>query len=243
LTRDGIEARSEWQTLETAHGEMRTYYASGTRSPRGAVIVLQEAFGVNSHIQSVANRFAANGYLALAPDLFHRFDQQVVSYDDRDTAMGLIARLGPEEIYADVGAALAAADSQAPGLPCSLVGFCFGGRAAFTAACTLDGISAAVAFYGPGIASGPHAMLDHAHGIEARVLLLYGADDPRISADERAATDDALTNAGVNYASHVYPDAGHAFFSDARPTFFRPGPALDAWLRVDMFLSGTGRPN
>ncbi|MBS1675842.1 MAG: dienelactone hydrolase family protein [Actinobacteria bacterium] len=231
------ESCSEWLTLEVGGAEMNAYLAAGPGAPRGAVVVLQEAFGVNAHIQSVANRLAADGYLALAPDLFHRSEEGLVDYGNREEAMARIARLGVEEVAADAGAAVAAARSRAPGAPVSVLGFCFGGRAAFTAACVVEGIDRAVVFYGPGIASGPHAVLDRVGGISARMLLLYGGGDPTISAADREAIEAALSEAGVEHESRVYAEAGHAFFCDARPSLFRAGPALDAWFGVRDLLA------
>jgi carboxymethylenebutenolidase len=231
--------RSEWRTLETDNGDMRAYVAATTSSPRGAIVVLQEAFGVNAHVQSIANRFAASGYLAMAPDLFHRQDAGVVDYQDRDRAMTLIGELGPEEIAADVGAAVASLRDGEPALSRAVVGFCFGGRAAFTSACTVEGLEAAVMFYGPGVASGPHAVLDRAEGIASRMLLIYGAEDPTISAVDREAIEEALQAEGIEHSTQIYEDAGHAFFCDARPELFRAGPSLDAWERMSDFLAAS----
>lgn len=228
--------RSEWRELAVDGQPMRAYLASAVEEPRAAVLVLQEAFGVNAHIQSIANRLASTGFLALAPDLFHRSGEEVVEYEDRSRAMGLIGELGAEQIAADVGTAVAAVRAEAPALPVAVVGFCFGGRAAFTSACLVDGIEAAAVFYGPGIAGGSHAVLDHVEGIDARMLLLYGEEDPTIPAEDRAAIEAALEAAGVDFSSVVYPDAGHAFSCDARPAMFRAGPALDAWTRLLAFL-------
>jgi carboxymethylenebutenolidase len=229
--------RTEWRTVETADGDMRAYVAEVGSSPRGAVLVLQEAFGVNAHIQAVANRFASHGFLAVAPDLFHREQTPILAYDDRSTAMEAIGKLGAEQIVTDVGAVVKGLGEGHPGLPVAAVGFCFGGRAAFTAAFEVEGLAAAVSFYGPGVAAGPHAALDRVRATATRLLLLYGAEDPTISEQHRAAIDDALRAAGVDFASHVYEGAGHAFFCDARPAAFQPAAALDAWQRVSELLA------
>lgn len=228
--------RSEWVTVATEDGAMRTYLAATSSAVRGVVVVLQEAFGVNAHIISVANRFAGSGYLALAPDLFHRAGVETVSYDDRDNAMRLIAGIGRDQIKTDVAAVVDLARSESGHENCAVVGFCFGGRAAFTAGCMVDGIGAVASFYGPGIAAGPHGMLDHLPTSMPRVLLVYGGADPTISQEERTAIDEALFRAGARHESRVYPDAAHAFFCDARPAAFRPREALDAWHRLQRFL-------
>lgn len=232
-----MTVRSEWHTVKTTDGEMRAYLAATGSAQRASVIVLQEAFGVNAHIQSVANRFAAAGFLAIAPDLFHRSGVDVLEYEDRETAMSMIGALGVEEITIDVEAALGKAKAEAPTLRCGVVGFCFGGRAAFTSACTIESLDAAVSFYGPGVAAGPHACLDLVGDRTAPLLLLYGAEDPTISEQDRDTIERALEAAGVTHRDHVYEGAGHAFHCDARPPGFRPAAALDAWQQASGFLA------
>ncbi|MEU6754306.1 dienelactone hydrolase family protein [Spirillospora sp. NPDC046719] len=228
---------TEWITLETADGPMRVYAARPDGAADRAVVVLQEAFGVNDHIQDIARRFAARGFLALAPDLFHRTGVGTLGYDRHAEAMPLIGAIGPDAIATDVGAVLDhlaaggfAADRTA------VVGFCFGGRAAFTAATAIPGLAATVVFYGPGIAAGPHAVLDRSGSIDAPMLLHVGADDPTIPADQVKAIDAALRDAGADFEQHVYEDAGHAFACDARPHMYRSGPAETAWARTHAFL-------
>lgn len=235
------EARdAQWETVESADGPMRVYVArpDAPAAADRAVLVLQEAFGVNDHIQQVARRIAARGFLALAPDLFHRTGVSTLDYAQHAEAMPLIGAIGAEQIDTDVTAALGhlAAAHGVPVERTALVGFCFGGRAAFTAATRIAHLAGAVAFYGPGIAAGPHAVLDRAADLDAPILLHVGSEDPTIPADQVAAIDEALGKAGVDYRSHLYPDAGHAFACDARPNMYRPGPARQAWERTWDFL-------
>ncbi|MCS0599710.1 dienelactone hydrolase family protein [Streptomyces sp. LP11] len=231
-------ATTDWVTLPTADGPMRTYVARpGTPADR-AVIVLQEAFGVNDHIQDIARRYAARGYLALAPDLFHRNGVGTLGYEQHAEAMPLIGAIGADAIVTDVDAVLTHL-AEAEGVPAARTavnGFCFGGRAAFTAATAISGLAATVVFYGPGIAAGPHAVLDRAQSIDAPVLLHVGAEDPTIPAEQVAAIDSALKSAGVTFESYVYPGAGHAFACDARPHMYRADPAGTAWSRTHAFL-------
>lgn len=228
-----------WLTLATADGPMRTYTArpAGSAADR-AVVVLQEAFGVNEHIQEVTRRFAARGYLALAPDLFHRNGVGTLAYDQHAQAMPLIGAIGPDAIATDVTAVLNhLTDSE--NIPCArtaVVGFCFGGRAAFTAATAIDHLAAAVVFYGPGIAAGPHAVLDRAESLDTPVLLHVGSEDPTIPGQQIAAIEAALTAAGTDFEQHVYPGAGHAFACDARPRLYDADAASAAWERTWSFL-------
>ncbi len=222
-----------WYGVDTNDGPMRVWSAEpGDGSARGAVLVLQEAFGVNRHIQDVTRRLAAEGYHALAPDLFHRTGVEVLRYDEYAKAMTLIADIGAEQIIADVDAALPLAGE----VRTAVVGFCFGGRAAFTAATAVPELSAAVVFYGPGIAAGPHAVLGRAGLVTAPVLLHTGAEDEAIPAEQVTATEEALRAAGARFESHVYPSAGHAFACDARPDRFQAEAARQAWDRTYRFL-------
>jgi carboxymethylenebutenolidase len=240
------ELTTDWLTLDTADGPMRLYRArprtQDTSNPPAAVVVLQEAFGVNEHIQDVARRFAAHGYLAVAPDLFHRADVGTVEYTDRDTAMALIGELGTKPIVTDVAAVLAhlADGEKIPADNTAVVGFCFGGRAAFSAATELP-VAATVVFYGPGIASGPHAVLDRAANLSGHVLMLVGDTDPTIPSDDVAAIQAAAQQAGVDVRTVVFPGAGHAFHCDARPAVYVAEAAGKAWQETIDFLAETLR--
>lgn len=232
------EARTEWLSLDTADGAMRVYVARPADPPTRAVVVVQEAFGVNDHIQDVTRRFAGRGYLAMAPDLFHRTGPDVVAYDDHAQAMTLIGALGPEPIVTDVHAVLTHLEAQ-EGVDLrhtAVVGFCFGGRAAFTAATATPGLGATVVFYGPGIAAGPYAVLERGSSITAPLMVHVGADDPTIPAEQLAAMDAMMSRTEPPFEQHVYPGAGHAFACDARPLMYRDEAAEQAWVRTHRFL-------
>lgn len=240
------ELTADWVTLETSDGPMRVYRVrprtQNNSQQQAAVVVLQEAFGVNEHIQDVARRLAAHGYLAVAPDLFHRAGVETVDYTDRDTAMALISELGPEPIVTDVGAVLkhVADVENIPADRTAVVGFCFGGRAAFTAATALP-VAATVVFYGPGIAGGPHAVLDRIGNISGPVLMLVGDADPTIPADDIAAIQVGAEQVGVDLRVVVFPGAGHAFHCDARPAQYMADAAGKAWQDTIEFLAETLR--
>ena len=234
-----MQDRNPWITVPTAAGPMQTYVARPAAPATRAVIVLQEAFGVNAHIQDIAQRFAAQGFLALAPDLFHRSGTRELAYAQHSEAVALISQIGVAPILEDVQAVLAHLQSaeQIGAGRTAVVGFCFGGRAAFTAATRLPDLGAGVVFYGPGIAAGPHATLGDAGAIRAPLLLHVGAEDPTIPPAQVQAIDGALQAAGVRFAQHVYPGAGHAFLCDARPAMYREGAAAQAWGRTLDFLN------
>lgn len=129
-------------------------YASGNTDSSRAVIVIQEAFGVNGHIRNVADRFADEGYLAVAPQLFHRDGSPEIPYDDFPSAMTFMAKLTKQGITNDLSATtdfLATLGFHAPNI--AAVGYCMGGTVAFFAA-TLGTIGAAASFYGGDVATG-----------------------------------------------------------------------------------------
>jgi carboxymethylenebutenolidase len=229
---------SGWRTVATTDGTMRIYQAHPNVPTDRAVVILQEAFGVNDHIQEITRRCAARGFLALAPDLFHRTGVAELSYDQRTEAMSLIDAISQGQIITDVHAVLEHLRTGEGIEPdrTAIIGFCFGGRAAFTAATATAGLAAAVVFYGPGIAAGPHAVLDRAGAITAPMLLHVGSEDPAIPAERVMKIDSALTAARVDFEQHVYPGAGHAFACDARPSLFRRQDAEVAWERTYAFL-------
>jgi carboxymethylenebutenolidase len=231
-----------WLTLSTASGPMRVYQAQ----PRpvqasAAVLVLQEAFGVNAHIQDVTRRLAADGYLAVAPDLFHRTEPGVLDYGDYATAMARIAELGPAQIGEDLAAVLAHLDEteRITAGRTSVLGFCFGGRAAFTAAVLVPGLASTISFYGPGIVSGPHAVLGQTARITGPVMLLAGDQDSAVPAADIEAIRQAATRAGVDLRVRVFSGAGHAFHCDARPDSYHREAALEAWQDALSFLAQT----
>jgi carboxymethylenebutenolidase len=237
------EPAGDWLELPTADGPMRVYRVRPEHpvTPPAAVLVLQEAFGVNDHIQDVTRRVAAEGYLALAPELFHRTGGGTVGYTDRDTAMALIDAITPDQIDTDIVAVLEHLDEHEniPVQRSAVVGFCFGGRAAFTAATTTLGLGATVAFYGPGVAAGPHAVLDRIENITGPVLMLLGDQDPTIPAEHRDAIRNAAERAGTDLRMEVFPGAGHAFHCDARPAMYHEEAARKAWQRTTSFLTDT----
>lgn len=141
----------------TAHDGVQApaWVALPDSAPRGAVVVLQEIFGVNSHIRAVADRFAARGYVAVAPSLFHRVKPNVeLGYTPSDMEAGFALKTAVDQlpapgVLADIQAAIDHAATL--GGKVGIVGFCWGGLLTWRSACQLQGLSAAVAYYGGGI--------------------------------------------------------------------------------------------
>ena len=204
--------------------------------PHPGLLVFQEAYGVNAHIKDVAGRFARAGYVAIAPELFHRtapagFEGDYAAFSSVEQHMQALTVAGLE---ADIRAAhgwLAAARQIDPRrLAC--VGYCMGGRVSFIAATTTVALRAAVAFYGGGIAP---ALLDRAPRAQAPVLFFWGGRDKHIPPPQRRAVVDALAAAGKPFVNVVFSEADHAFFCDARPNF-HASAASQAWALTLAFL-------
>jgi carboxymethylenebutenolidase len=206
---------------------------------RPGVIVWMEIFGINSHIRDVVERVAAEGYVALAPDFFHRTGPGVeYGYDDAGMAGGmkLLMKLDADEMISDARAALRylRARPDATG-KVGATGFCIGGHMTYLTACETD-VAAAASFYGGGIAApqGPGGKLStigRTAKIQGKILCLFGEKDALIPPDQVGAIRAALAKAGVDHEVVVYPGADHGFFCDQRATYQKEA-AEDAWKRV-----------
>jgi carboxymethylenebutenolidase len=221
--------------VQTADGPMAVYEAVPEGDARGAVIVVQEAFGVNDHIQDVTRRFAAEGYHAVAPHLFHRSGGGTAPYDDFSKVMPLFKGLDDAALLEDIDATLAALDARGfgPGHT-GLVGFCMGGRISFLVAARRS-IGAAVGFYGGGIVTGRFPqfppLVGEAHHLQTPWLGLFGDDDESIPVDDVEELRTALGGAPVATEVMRYPAAGHGFHCDVRPAFDADA-AADGWNRT-----------
>lgn len=208
--------------------------------PRPAVLVFMEIFGVNAHIREVTERVAREGYVALAPDYFHRTGPGVeYGYDNEGMAGGmkLLGALRADEMIADARAAIAWLREQPTvrGERIGCMGFCIGGHMTYLTACETD-VRAAASFYGGGIAApqgpgGAPSTLSRTSKIRGRILCLLGGKDALIPPAQVEAVREALAKAGTKHEVVVYPDADHGFFCDQRPSYAKAA-ADDAWSRV-----------
>jgi carboxymethylenebutenolidase len=223
-------ARAEFVSLGD---DKRGYYAvpDGT-GPFPAVLVYQEAFGVNEYIEGEVRRLASAGYAAIAPDLFHG---KTLGHDDMAPVFAALQALTDEGMLAEVRAAMTFLDEQpnVEDAPYGAIGFCMGGRlAVLTAIAFGDDIGAAVSFYGGNIAPDVQRLFtplgDRITESTAPILMIYGADDESIAAPEIGRVTEALAARKKRFAISVYPDAGHAFASSTRPQY-RPEAAESAW--------------
>ncbi|MFT3718889.1 dienelactone hydrolase family protein [Pseudorhodoferax sp.] len=189
------------------------YVAEPAGTPRGAVVVLQEIFGVNSHIRSVADGYARAGYLAVAPSTFHRVQAGVeLGYTDADMQAGFKLKTAVEElpesgVQADIQAAI---DHAARGGKVGIVGYCWGGLLTWRAACAANGLAAAVPYYGGGVTTEAEV----ARKPKVPVLAHFGERDHWIPLDSVKAFGQAHPEVEV----HVYA-ADHGFNCDQRGSY------------------------
>jgi carboxymethylenebutenolidase len=235
-----MDLKTEYVTLTVDDGtSMRGYVAHPATPASRGVIVCQEAFGVNAHIRDVTERFARIGFLAIAPELFHRtapgFEGR---YDDFPSVRGHVRALSDDGMTADLRAAYAwlAANGGSADFPIAAVGFCMGGRAAVLTAMTVP-VACAVSFYGGGIAPNANnpGLLNRVGELRAPLLLFWGGRDKHLGPDQIRAVTEALREAGKNYTNVEISDADHGFFCDARPSY-NPVAAAHAWALVASFL-------
>jgi carboxymethylenebutenolidase len=224
--------------MEHPDGTMRLYEAkpdAGTTA-KGAVVVIQEAFGVNDHIEDVTRRFAEAGYHAVAPDLFHRSGGGTAPYDDFSEVMPLFEGLdGDDALLRDVDVALDHLRSAGWGDgQIGIVGFCFGGRVTMLVALRRR-LGAGVGFYGGGIVTGRFPqfppLIDEVPKLATPWLGLFGDQDHAIPVDDVEQLRGALNEAPAPTEVVRYPDAGHGFHCDQRPDYVE-ADAHDAWSRT-----------
>ena len=202
--------------------------------PKGGIVVIQEAFGVNEHIQDIGRRLADAGWLAVIPHLFHRTGDPQLAYDDFSAVMPHMAELTADGIFADVDVALDALNGRGIGPErTGIIGFCMGGNVALVTAVRRP-IGAAVTFYGGGVGTGRFGfrpLLEEAPELRAPWLGLYGDLDAGIPVDEVEALRAAAATSGQETDLVRYPDAGHGFNCDRRDSYHAES-AADAWARA-----------
>jgi carboxymethylenebutenolidase len=213
---------------------MRIYDAEPGASARGAVIVVQEAFGVNEHIQDICDRLAAAGYRAVAPHVFHRTGDPVIAYEDMKDVMPHLGQLTSDGLASDIAATIDYLTGDGFELgQIGIVGFCMGGSVVVLAAAAHP-LGAAVSFYGGGITTGRFGMpplLELAPNLQAPWLGLFGDEDQSIPSDQVEALREAAATAAVATEVVRYPDAEHGFHCDARPSYHQSS-SKDAWGRT-----------
>jgi len=198
------------------------------------IMIFQEAFGVNPYIRDVADRFAKEGFTAIAPELFHRTVQGFEgSYTDFASTQEHTTKLTNEGLEADVVATheWLSNDAQTDPQKTFSIGFCMGGRVSFFADSIVP-LKASVSFYGGGIAQG---LLDRAKNLHGPILLFWGGLDKNILPEHTRAIEDALRAAGKEYGSVTFSYANHGFFCDQRAAYNEKA-SKQAWPMTLEFL-------
>jgi carboxymethylenebutenolidase len=216
-------------TAEDGH-RLSAYRATPAGTPRGGLVVIQEIFGVNSHIKKVTDGFAADGYVAIAPALFDRVERDFeTGYAPADIERGRMVRgkLQIEDAVKDVAAAVK--ELQKTGLKVGVVGYCFGGTMAWLAATRIPGVVAASSFYGGGVAD--------TAGEQPRcpVIFHFGETDASIPKDHW----DRIKAQHPTIPMHIYP-AGHGFSCDERGSFHEPSARQARQRTIDFFREHVG---
>jgi carboxymethylenebutenolidase len=216
----------QFTLTSTDQFQLGAYRADPSGPAKGGIVVIQEIFGVNHHIRAVCDRLAGEGYAAVAPALF---DRQVKDFqsgyspDEIAEARKFVANPDWRAMLRDVQAAI---DELKPVGPVAIMGFCMGGTIAFLAACKLNGLSAAVCYYGGQIAKNADEKP------KVPTLMHFGEKDASIPMSD---VETVKNKRGGDSEIYVYPEAQHGFHCDERGSYHEPSAKL-AWQRSMEFL-------
>ncbi|MES1177522.1 MAG: dienelactone hydrolase family protein [Myxococcales bacterium] len=242
---EGLEAGEI--KIPTSSGDIPGYRALPLK-PKGKVpviLVVHEIFGVHEHIKDVCRRFAKAGFYAIAPELFARQGDVSKISDFKEIMSKVVSKVPDAQVMADLDASVAFAkkDPHADTAKLSITGFCWGGRVVWLYAAQQKSLKAGVAWYGKLVGEKdelhPKLASEVVPDLKAPVLGLYGGKDQGIPVEtvqQQAQALAASSNAAAKASSiHIYPDAGHAFFADYRPSYHQES-AEDGWKRALEFL-------
>jgi len=222
---------SEFTTIMARDGhEFQAWLAPPPGRPRGAIVVVQEIFGVNSHIRAVTDGYAKEGYVAIAPCLFDRVRRGIeLGYTPAgmQEGRGYVAQLKPEQIRADVAAAIAVVHNSGR---VGAVGYCWGGKIAYVAACNLT-LACAVVYYGGSITQ------ELAKRPKCPVMYHFGERDAHIPPSDI----DKIKAAHPQGEFYLYP-ADHGFNCDQRDSYDAPSAALARERSLAFFARYVARP-
>jgi carboxymethylenebutenolidase len=232
-------------TIDTTDGPMPALAGIPDGPARGAIVVIQEAFGLTGHIADVCKRLSAEGWLAVAPGIYHRWGMADFGYDDLPPALGAMKKLNPLQLHIDLDATFAWI--RAHGLDAAhsaIVGFCMGGAISMwagTAQYSADApVAASISWYAGGVGAGRFGLprlIDLVGEVSVPWLGLYGDLDRSITPEEISELNRA-SRAVTGIATELvrYPYAGHGFNCDDRPDHFVPAAAADGWARMRVWL-------
>jgi carboxymethylenebutenolidase len=233
-----LNVTTEKHTLAVADGTSMNAFVA-LPSEKGSfpgMLVFQEAFGVNGHIRDVAQRLAREGYVAIAPELYHRTAPSGIEipYNDFASSMPHMKALTEKGLSDDIHAAFGWLRDSSHVAPNRIgsIGFCLGGRVSFLTNSIVP-VRGSISFYGGSIAP---ALLPRATHLHAPMLFFWGGLDKHIQQDQIRSVIDTLKAAGKPYINVEISDADHGFFCDARPTY-NPVAAKEAWSLAISFLA------
>jgi carboxymethylenebutenolidase len=217
-----------------ADGHITPGYLARPHLPGPGIVVIQEWWGLVPHIERIADRFAAAGFLALVPDLYHG------EKTTPDRASKLMMALRIDEAARDLAGAveLFIAVRDVIGQRVGIVGFCMGGALSLFAACRNPHVGVCAVFYG----GHPNVEPDLA-SLEAPVLGLYAGKDTFVTPDQVRELDRRLAHLDKRHEFHTYANAQHAFFNDERPEVYDAAASADAWARTLAFFRRELQPN
>jgi carboxymethylenebutenolidase len=226
------------------------YLAMPDSTPKGAIIVIHEVWGLMDHIKSIAHRFAKEGYIALAPELLKVLDlksdeatklqQDLFNPETRNNVQPrlreLMAPIQEPEFGEKTAGRIKACFDYLYNLPeanksVAIIGYCFGGTYSFALATKEPRLKIALPFYGHS-----DQPVEELKNIKCPVRAFYGENDENLMS-KLPDLKQRMADAGVDFESKVYPDAGHAFFNDSNPYAYNEAAAKDAWTLVKEDLS------
>lgn len=210
-------------TYRSEDDEIRAFWAEPAVRPKAAIIIIHEIWGLNAHIRDVARRFARQGYIALAPDLYSRQGAPNLDVNNRAALMEFIASISDPQMIADLQAGIAYLNGQGIEKVGSM-GFCMGGLYSYLLACKSEKLTAAVDFYGRIVyaetnANKPESPVELAPQLKCPLLCHFGETDASIPLGDVEKLKESLQRSTAPWKINVYPGAGHAFFNDTRPAY------------------------
>jgi carboxymethylenebutenolidase len=226
------ELTSNYVELSVEDGTtMRAWFAlAKTGTPKAGLIVFQEAFGVNSHIRDVTERFAKLGYAALAPELYHRIAPGFEGrYDDMANVMPIARQTTTPGLQSDVRASHQFL-LERYGERTACVGYCMGGRVSYLANTTVP-LRAAISYYG----AVTNDMMSLAGKGSAPMLFYWGGLDKHIGPEQRQIVSEGMKASPTPWVEVIFSDADHGFFCDQRPSY-NPHAAQLSWNLTLSFL-------
>src|SRR5262245_20291434 len=224
-----MDIKTEYVTLAVDDGTSMRAYVARPSTPRAGLIVFQEIFGINSHIRDVTERFGREGFLVIAPELFHRTGPGFESgYTDMGPGFGHMQQLTDPNLEADIRAAHGWLQQSGMSKICT-TGYCMGGRVSCLAAITVP-VACSVSYYGGGIAPSQFnpGLLGRLKDLQAPILFFWGGLDQHIPPESVGTVIGALRAANKNYTNVEFSFADHGFFCDQRASH-NPQAAALAW--------------